>query len=49
MGDSRAVLTRSGKLLELSRDAKPEGEKERIYAAGGIVQPISYIQNGVII
>ena len=43
IGDSRAILARSGRILELSHDAKPEGEKERIYAAGGVVQPMSYI------
>lgn len=39
-GDSRAVLCRAGRPVELSHDHKPndECERRRIYAAGGTVQ-----------
>lgn len=39
-GDSRCVLSRGGKAVELSEDHKPdnEGEKKRIEAAGGFVE-----------
>ncbi|KAJ3108165.1 Protein phosphatase 2C 2 [Phlyctochytrium planicorne] len=39
-GDSRAVLSRSGKAVPLSHDHKPvnQGEQERIRAAGGYVE-----------
>ena len=39
-GDSRAVLCREGKAIELSHDHKPynQGEKERIEAAGSTVK-----------
>jgi serine/threonine protein phosphatase PrpC len=38
-GDSRAALSRSGKIIELSRDHKPEDpeEERRILAAGAKV------------
>jgi len=38
-GDSRAILSRNGKAIELSEDHKPElpGEEERIKGAGGHV------------
>lgn len=38
-GDSRSVLSRGGKALELSHDHKPdnEEEKKRIYNAGSII------------
>jgi serine/threonine protein phosphatase PrpC len=39
-GDSRCVLARKGKAIEMSRDHKPElpSERERIYRAGGFVE-----------
>merc|ERR1712098_519029 len=42
-GDSRAVLCRSGRVVELSHDHKPNHpiEKDRIEAAGGYVETIS--------
>lgn len=41
-GDSRAVLCRKGRAVELSRDHKPndDPERRRIYAAGGYVEEI---------
>lgn len=38
-GDSRAVLSRAGKAIELSSDHKPLNERSRISAAGGYVCP----------
>lgn len=40
-GDSRAVLSRSGKAIELTRDHKPQEpqEKQRIELCGGFVCP----------
>merc|ERR1719487_1930883 len=42
-GDSRAILCRAGKAVELSHDHKPnhETEKRRIEAAGGYVEEIT--------
>lgn len=41
-GDSRAVLCRAGRAMDLSKDHKPadEGERQRIVAAGGRVESI---------
>lgn len=39
-GDSRCVLNRDGKAVDMSEDHKPDniGEKKRIEAAGGFVE-----------
>lgn len=39
-GDSRAILSRGGKVVALSEDHKPDNyaEKKRIEAAGGFVE-----------
>lgn len=39
LGDSRAILSRNGQVIQLSYDQKPQNpsEKERIEAAGGSV------------
>ena len=36
-GDSRAVLSRRGKAMQLSTDHKPLAEQSRVVAAGGRV------------
>lgn len=36
-GDSRAVLSRRGKAMQLSTDHKPQAERSRVLAAGGRV------------
>lgn len=40
VGDSRAVLSRGGKAVALSRDHKPleHGERARVFGAGGVVR-----------
>lgn len=49
-GDSRCVLCRSGKALDLSVDHKPEDEPERnrIMKAGGVVTQVIFTLIGVI-
>jgi protein phosphatase 2C family protein 2/3 len=46
-GDSRAVLCRRGRGIELSTDHKPPAELERIAAAGGFVDTDGYL-NGCV-
>lgn len=48
VGDSRAVLCRSGAAVDLSVDHKPEdeGEKARIEGAGGIVNEEGRVSGG---
>ena len=48
-GDSRAVLCRSGKALDLSVDHKPEdeGESKRIHAAGGRITCDGRVNGGL--
>lgn len=50
VGDSRAVLCRDGKAVDLSVDHKPEDTKEkgRIEAAGGIVSDDGRVNGGAI-
>lgn len=36
-GDSRAVISQSGKAIDLTRDHKPDAERERIESSGGFV------------
>ncbi|KAL3087160.1 hypothetical protein niasHS_005399 [Heterodera schachtii] len=49
IGDSRCVLCRAGKAVELSADHKPEDlkEKERIEAAGGSVSEDGRVNGGL--
>ena len=52
MGDSRAVLSRAGKAVDLSFDHKPEDkvELDRIQKAGGrVTEDGRYGTNGTII
>ena len=48
IGDSRAVLCRGGKAMDLSEDHKPEDakEKKRIMAAGGKVGEDGRVNGG---
>jgi protein phosphatase 2C family protein 2/3 len=46
-GDSRAVLCRRGRSIELSTDHKPPAEAERIASAGGFVDSEGYL-NGCV-
>jgi protein phosphatase 1G len=48
-GDSRAVLCRAGRALDLSVDHKPEDETERlrIYAAGGKITCDGRVNGGL--
>jgi protein phosphatase 1G len=49
VGDSRCVLCRSGKAVDLSVDHKPEDapERERIVAAGGKVTVDGRVNGGL--
>eukprot|EP00192_Tetraselmis_astigmatica_P006105 CAMPEP_0117655184 /NCGR_PEP_ID=MMETSP0804-20121206/4145_1 /TAXON_ID=1074897 /ORGANISM="Tetraselmis astigmatica, Strain CCMP880" /LENGTH=456 /DNA_ID=CAMNT_0005461521 /DNA_START=390 /DNA_END=1760 /DNA_ORIENTATION=+ len=49
LGDCRAVISRRGRALDLSRDQKPstDSERKRIIAAGGSVCPEGFL-NGVL-
>lgn len=48
-GDSRCVVCRNGKAIEMSFDHKPEDDKERdrIYKAGGRVTPDGRVNGGL--
>lgn len=49
VGDSRCVLSRAGKAIDLSEDHKPENspERERIVAAGGKVTAEGRVNGGL--
>ena len=49
VGDSRCILCRSGKALDLSFDHKPEtdSERERIEGAGGKVTDDGRVNGGL--